>query len=313
MHPYPRLTTAMQSVLTTRKKGYFWTTESRLAYIFLLPATVFLLLFMIYPIANVVLMSFYRTNRIAQFVRFIGFKNYADLLVQKEFLEVILRSIYWTVIAVLTKASFGMIIALLLNVKYTGRKVARALIIIPWATSVPVSALLWSWVYHPELGLLNHTLKATGLWSNPPIWLGEFPWAFVATIWVDIWIGIPFFALVLLAGMQSIPEELYDAASADGANPWQRFIYVTLPGIRSIVLVATLLSCLWTFNDFNVIYILTRGGPAQSTQILITYTYENTFAWLKWSYGAVMAVITLVILSLVSLVYARMYFGDEAY
>jgi len=303
----------MQSVLTTRKKGYFWTTESRLAYIFLLPATVFLLLFMIYPIANVVLMSFYRTNRIAQFVRFIGFKNYADLLVQKEFLEVILRSIYWTVIAVLTKASFGMIIALLLNVKYTGRKVARALIIIPWATSVPVSALLWSWVYHPELGLLNHTLKATGLWSNPPIWLGEFPWAFVATIWVDIWIGIPFFALVLLAGMQSIPEELYDAASADGANPWQRFIYVTLPGIRSIVLVATLLSCLWTFNDFNVIYILTRGGPAQSTQILITYTYENTFAWLKWSYGAVMAVITLVILSLVSLVYARMYFGDEAY
>ena len=298
-------------MVTIRKKGHFWTTESRLAYTFLVPATIFLLAFMIYPIFNVIVMSFFKTNRISQFVEFVGLGNYTALFRKEEFLEIVFRSVYWTVIAVATKAALGMIIALLLNVKYTGRKVARALIIIPWASSIPVSTLLWKWVYHPEFGLLNHTLKATGLWRDPPIWLGESLSAFMATIWVDIWIGIPFMALVFLAGMQSIPEELYEAADADGANPWQRFVSVTLPGIRNILLIATLLSSLWTFNDFNVIYILTKGGPAQSTQILVTYTYQNTFEWLKWSNGAVMAVVTLVILSLLSWGYARIYFKDE--
>lgn len=301
----------MQDTVVTRRKGYFWTTESRLAYLFILPATIFLLAFMIYPVLNVILMSFFKTNKLAQFMKFVGLRNYQELLRKKEFLEVILRSVYWTVLAVAMKTGFGMIIALLLNVKYTGRKIARTLIIIPWATSVPISALLWLWVYHPEFGLLNYTLKATGLLRNPPVWLGNPLSAFMATIWVDIWIGIPFMALVFLAGMQSIPEELYEAANADGVNAWQRFVYVTLPGIRNVLLIATLLSSLWTFNDFNVIYILTKGGPAQSTQILITYTYENTFAWLKWSYGAVMAVITLVILSIVSWIYAKIYFKEE--
>jgi multiple sugar transport system permease protein len=294
-----------------RKKGYLWTSKSRLAYLFILPATVFLLIFMIYPTANVIIMSFYKTDKMRRMLSFIGFRNYVELLREKEFLEIIFRSVYWTFIAVAAKTIFGMIMALLLNIEYTGRKIARTLLIIPWASSVPISALLWLWVYNPEFGLLTSTLKSTGLWRNPPIWLGDIKWAFIATIWVDIWIGIPFMALVFLAGMQSIPNELYEAADIDGANLWQRFFYVTFPGIRNVFLIATLLSCLWTFNDFNVIYILTKGGPVGLTHILITYTYENTFAWLKWNYGAVMAVVTLVILSLVSLIYGRIYFREE--
>lgn len=294
-----------------RKKGYLWTSKSRLAYLFILPATVFLLIFMIYPTANVIIMSFYKTDKMMRMLNFIGFRNYVELLKEKEFLEIIFRSVYWTFIAVAAKTIFGMIMALLLNIEYTGRKIARTLLIIPWASSVPISALLWLWVYNHEFGLLTSTLKSTGLWSNPPIWLGDIKWAFRATIWVDIWIGIPFMALVFLAGMQSIPNELYEAADIDGVNLWQRFFYVTFPGIRNVFLIATLLSCLWTFNDFNVIYILTKGGPVGLTHILITYTYENTFAWLKWNYGAVMAVVTLVILSLVSLIYGRIYFREE--
>jgi len=294
-----------------RKKGYLWTYKSRLAYLFILPATVFLLIFMIYPTANVIIMSFYKTDKMMRMLNFIGFRNYVELLKEKEFLEIIFRSVYWTFIAVAAKTIFGMIMALLLNIEYTGRKIARTLLIIPWASSVPISALLWLWVYNHEFGLLTSTLKSTGLWSNPPIWLGDIKWAFRATIWVDIWIGIPFMALVFLAGMQSIPNELYEAADIDGVNLWQRFFYVTFPGIRNVFLIATLLSCLWTFNDFNVIYILTKGGPVGLTHILITYTYENTFAWLKWNYGAVMAVVTLVILSLVSLIYGRIYFREE--
>lgn len=295
------------------KKRYFWTTESKLAYLFLLPATVFLLAFMIYPIINVIIMSLYKTSKIGNMVNFVGFNNFRSLFLQEEFWEVMFRSIYWTALAVVVKTGFGMMIALLLNVKYTGRKIARTLIIIPWASSVPISSLLWAWVYHPEFGLLNHTLKVSGLWKNPPIWLGTTTSAFFSVIWVDIWIGIPFFSLIFLAGMQAISQDLYEAAVVDGANDFQKFIYITLPGLRDVLLIGTLLSILWTFNDFNTIYILTEGGPANSTHILITYIYQRTFQWWKWSEGAVMAVITFVILSIIAWIYARIYFRREIY
>jgi multiple sugar transport system permease protein len=164
------------------------------------------------------------------------------------------------------------------------------------------------WVYHAEFGLLNYTLKAIGISNSPPIWLGEPITAFLSVIWVDIWIGIPFMTLVFLAGMQSISKDLYEAAAVDGVNAFQKFFYITLPGIRDVLLIATLLSVLWTFNDFVVIYMMTKGGPAGATHILITYIYNNTFQWQKWNYGAAMAVITFVILSFFAWIYAKLYF-----
>ena len=298
----------MGDVLTAKRKGHFWTTDSKYAYLFLLPATVFLLLFMIYPILNVIIMSMYHTDKLGRFVNFNGFQNFAKLFHQEDFLEVLLRSVYWTGLAVAVKTIFGLVLALLLNVEYRGRKILRALIIIPWASAVPISALLWVWVYHNEFGLLNYTLKATGLWSNPPVWLGTPISAFFSVIWVDIWIGIPFMTLVFLAGMQAIPQDLYEAAEVDGAGALQKFLYITIPGIRDVLLIATLLSTLWTFNDFNTIYIMTKGGPAGGTQILITYIYQNTFEWWKWNNGAVMAVITFIVLSIIAWIYARFYF-----
>ena len=263
---------------------------------------------MIYPILNVIIMSMYHTDKLGRFVNFNGFQNFVKLFHQEDFLEVLLRSVYWTGLAVAVKTIFGLVLALLLNVEYRGRKILRALIIIPWASAVPISALLWVWVYHHEFGLLNYTLKATGLWSNPPVWLGTPISAFFSVIWVDIWIGIPFMTLVFLAGMQAIPQDLYEAAEVDGAGAVQKFLYITIPGIRDVLLIATLLSTLWTFNDFNTIYIMTKGGPAGGTQILITYIYQNTFEWWKWNYGAVMAVITFIILSIIAWIYARFYF-----
>jgi ABC-type sugar transport system permease subunit len=158
---------------------------------------------------------------------------------------------------------------------------------------------------------LNATLKATGIWPSPPTWLGHPLSAFISCIWVDIWIGIPFMALVFLAGMQAISEDLYESAYLDGVNWFQKFFYITLPGIRHLVLIATLLSCLWTFNDFNTIYILTRGGPAGSTDILITSLYRNAFEYQKFSPASAMAVVTFFILTILSIVYARIYFRQE--
>lgn len=287
------------------------TRESRLAYLLLFPAVACVLGFMIYPLVSVGLMSVFRTNRLGWLQDFVGLANYFSVMEDKEFWQVTGRSILWTVLAVLVKTFLGLVIALLLNVKYQGRKMARMLFIAPWASSVPISVLLWSWVYNPQFGLLNHTLKITGITDNPPVWLGYPISGFIAAIWVDIWIGIPFMALVFLAGMQAIPEDLYESADLDGVNGFQKFRYITLPGIKRILQISTLLSALWTFNDFNCIYILTGGGPVNMTDILITSIYKNAFVYARFDRAAVMAIITFIILTILSAVYARHYFREE--
>ncbi len=299
------------SAKTFSLKHKLWNPEARLAYILLLPAVLILIAFMFYPIIYIFLMALFKTDKLGRLKEFAGLANFIEVLSTKEFWQVAGRSIIWTAIGVITKTIIGMIIALLLNVEYKGKKISRMLFIIPWASAVPISAMLWQWVYHPEFGLLNHTLKITGICSHPPVWLGLPIPAFTACMWVDIWIGIPFMALVFLAGMQSISEDLYESAYIDGVNWYQKYFYITLPGIRNIIIIATLLSSLWTFNDFNVVYILTRGGPAGSTDILITAVYKSGFEWLKFSRASVMALITFFILSIISILYAAIYFRQE--
>lgn len=295
-----------QTVLAKKRNNE----EVRLAWFLLAPAVLLLVLFMVYPIFYVFTMSFFKTDKLSNLREFVGLKNYIFMLSSPDTWIVILRTILWTLSAVVVKTIFGLVIALLLNVPFRGRKPARLLFIVPWASSVPISVMLWRWVFHHEFGLLNHTLRLIG-WSDPPVWLGEKFTALLSTLWVDISLGIPFMALVFLAGMQAIPSSLYEAADVDGATGVQKFTHITIPGIRDILLIATLLSSLWTFNDFNTIYILTNGGPAGSTEILITYIYNNSFAWLKWHNAAVLSVITFIILSVVSIFYAKFYFAKE--
>jgi len=290
------------------QKGKFWKTESGLAFFFLLPACVFLLLFMFYPIVYVILMSFFKVNKLGDLVSFSGLANFRFMFDRPEFWQIIVRSCVWTALAVAVKTGIGLVIALLLNVDFRGRKVARSLVIIPWASSVPISAMIWQWTYNNDFGLLNHTLRTLRIFGEPPIWLAEPRPAFFANLWVDIWCGIPFMALVFLAGLQAIPQELYEAAEVDGATPLAKFRFVTLPLLSNVLTVATLLSILWTFNDFNVIYVLTGGGPGTSTDILITYIYKYAFQYLRFGPAAAMAVITFVILLTVSILYARSYF-----
>ena len=285
--------------------------ETRMAYALLAPAALFIAIFMIYPVIYVVLMSLFRTNKLGILQNFVWFENFIKQFQKKVFWVVTGRSLLWTVLAVLAKTVLGMVIALCLNTEFRGRKFARLLFIIPWASSVPISSMLWKWVYDHEFGLLNHTLMRLGIMSNPPVWTGDPFWSFFACLWVDIWIGVPFMALVFLAGMQSVSKDLYESAEVDGVGAWGKFFYITVPSIKQIIFIATLLSSLWTFNDFNTIYILTKGGPAGATDILITSIYTNGFEWLRFSDAAVMAVVTFLILMVVSIVYARVYFRGE--
>lgn len=287
-----------------------WNQETRLAYVLLAPALLFLVVFMFVPILNVFQMSLFKTDKIGRLGDFVWFENYVAQIRDADFRRIVLRSAFWTLTGVVAKTVLGMITALLLNVPYRGRRVVRMLFILPWASSVPISVMVWTWVLNHEFGLLNHTLRLLGI-ANPPIWLGKPISSFISTMWVDIWIGIPFMALVFLAGMQSIPEDLYESGYIDGVNARQKFTYITLPGIKHLVIIASLLSALWTFNDFNTIYIMTRGGPAGATDILITGVYKSAFVWLKWSQASVMAVATFLILTIVAVFYARMYFKEE--
>jgi multiple sugar transport system permease protein len=281
--------------------------ERKLAYMFMLPATIYVAAFMVYPMIYVVLMSLFVTDKIGRLQEFTFLQNYIDTMSNKEFWEVTIRSGVWTAIGVGTKTVLGICIALLLNVRYAGRRIVRTLFILPWATSVPFSALLWKWTLDTEFGFLNHSLRLAGI-QKPPIWLGKPIPSFISTMWVDIWLGVPFMALVFLAGMQSVSQDMYDAAAIDGCSYMQKHTYITLPSISHIIVVATLLSALWTFNDFNVIYIMTRGGPAGSTDILITGVYKSAFEWLRFNRASVMAVFTFFILSLLAIFYARLYF-----
>ena len=282
-----------------------------MAYALLAPAALFIAIFMIYPVIYVVLMSLFRTNKLGILQNFVWFENFIKQFQKKVFWVVTGRSLLWTVLAVLAKTVLSMVIALCLNTEFKGRKFARLLFIIPWASSVPISSMLWKWVYDHEFGLLNHTLMRLGIMSNPPVWTGDPFWSFFACLWVDVWIGVPFMALVFLAGMQSVSRDLYESAEVDGVGAWGKFFYITVPSIKQIIFIATLLSSLWTFNDFNTIYILTKGGPAGATDILITSIYTNGFEWLRFSDAAVMAVVTFIVLMVVSIVYARVYFRGE--
>ncbi len=281
------------------------------AYALLTPAALFLAIFMFYPIGYVIIMAFFKTNKLGMLQEWAGLQNFAKMFAQSTFWSVALRSFIWTFLAVVVKTMLGIVIALCLNVQFRGRKFARMLFIIPWASSVPISAMLWKWVLNHEFGLLNHTIKMLGISSSPPVWLGTPIYSFISNLWVDIWIGFPFMALVFLAGMQSISQDLYDSAYVDGVNGIQKFFYITLPSIKQIVFIATLLSSLWTFNDFNTIYIMTKGGPAGKTDILITSIYKHGFEWLKFSDAAVMAVFTFILLTTFSLLYAKVYFRGE--
>lgn len=294
--------------MTVKRK--FWNPEARLAYIMMLPAVLFIAFFMLYPVIHIFMMATHHTSRIGHIQEFAGLANFIEVFQEERFWNTLRQTAIWTITGVVAKTIFGMVIALLLNVRFRGRKAARMLFILPWASAVPISAILWRWVLNHEFGLMNHTLRMLGVMS-PPVWLGRPLSAFISNMWVDIWIGIPFMALVFLAGMQSISADLYESASIDGAGAMRKFTSITLPGIRHIIIIATLLSALWTFNDFNVVWIMTKGGPAGTTDILITGLYKSAFEWLRFSRAGVLAVVTFFILMALAVSYARLYFKGE--
>ncbi|MFC8271258.1 carbohydrate ABC transporter permease [Streptomyces sp. NPDC057271] len=244
-------------------------------------------------------------NQIPATYEFVGLDNYVDALTGTQFLGTLGWTLVWTVACVSVTFVLGLALANILNRRIAGRSVYRMLLILPWAVPGFVSVFAWRFLYNQDNGLLNQILGGAGIDAVP--WLNDPTWAKFSVIAVNVWLGIPFMMVALLGGLQSIPGELYEAAEMDGANAWQRFRNITLPGLRSVSTTVILLSTIWTFNMFPVIFLLTRGGPGEATQILVTQAYKFSFeiSPRDFAQSSTWGVLILVLLMVFAAIYRR--------
>lgn len=265
-----------------------------------------------YPVASALLISF-QDKVIGQPGRFVGLENYRELIFEDErFHQVTRNSVIFTVVSVAAKLVIGMGMALVLNQPLPMRGFFRGWLLLPWVTPIFVCALTARWMFDGSAGVLNYLLQGLGLIDMPIAWLGMGSTAMAAVIVTNIWRGFPFFGVTLLAAMQSIPGELYEAAEIDGANAQQRFLHITLPSLRTVLVIVTLLSMIWTFNDFTIVWMLTGGGPSFATHIFATYAYHVGFTGSRLGYAvAISVVITPVLVGLILLLSPLIMRGEQ--
>lgn len=286
------------------------------AYAFLGPVLIVMAIIVLYPLALSIWSSFTNLSTSNQANRFregtevfIGLQNYTNVLTSEEFRGRLGWTTIWTVVNVFFHYTLGLGLALLLNQKFRGRTAYRLVLMLPWAVPAFISAVSWRYIFNGEYGVLNQLLEGIGI--QGPNWLSDTFWAYVAPIVVNVWLGVPFMMVALLGGMQSIPNDLYEAARVDGATRRQTFWNVTLPQLRSVSVAVTLLGIIWTFNLFVVIFLLTGGGPAGRTDILVTESF-NLFQAGQYGVAATYSVVILSLLLLFALAYQRVFRVEEA-
>lgn len=226
---------------------------------------------------------------------FVGFAQYLRLFGEPDLYEYLLRTLIWTGINVVFHVVIGVGLALALNQKFTGRAFYRGLLILPWALPQYIAALSWRGMFNFEYGQINLLLGSIGM--DPVPWLSTEVGAFAAALITNIWLGFPFMMVVALGGLQSIPKEMYEAADIDGAGSWWRLRHITIPLLRPVMMPAIVLGTIWTFNNLNVIWLVTNHGePADSSHILVTYVYKAAFVYYRYGYAAAFGVLIFLIL-----------------
>ena len=280
-------------------------------YLLVAPALLTVLTVVFIPVVNAVSMSFqsYDLRRPSR-IGFIGLGNYAEVLSDPLFWQSVWKTVVWVGVGVGFQFFFGFILALLLNRRFFGRGIVRSISLIPWVTPGVLIGLMWRWIYDGSYGVLNDILLRLGIIRDYVPFLARGDTAFPAVILTIIWQGIPFFALMILAGLQGIPEELYDAADVDGANGMQKLFRITIPSLRNVIFVTTLLRIIWVSNSVDVIFNLTEGGPAYATQTLSVYVFNKGNA-LNLGYAATMSILLALMLSSVAVVYLRRIFRNQ--
>ena len=251
--------------------------DARLGYLFALPLLAVLLGLLAYPIFTAALVSLQDKSLGSEGV-FIGLANYVEILTQDKVVPILFfNTVIYAVASVAIKLVIGLVMAFVLNEAIPARTIFRAWMLIPWIAPVLVTALTWRWMFNQTGGVINYMIYALGLSQMPPAWLATNDTARFALIVANVWRGFPFFGITLLAGLQTIPQELYEAAEMDGATVWHRIRHVALPQLEPILLTIVILSTIWTFNDFTLVWVMTEGGPGYGTHLFVTYAYQMAF------------------------------------
>ncbi len=281
--------------------------ESSLGIILMLPGALLLMVFMAYPFFLGIWLSL-TDSRIGQMGDFIGLRNFKDLLTDTIFHQTARNTLIYAMVTVPFKAALGLGLALVLNNRMRFNNPVRAAVMMPWIVPTALSTLGWFMIFDPVFSPISWLLRHFGMISKNINFLGDPNLAISSVCLVNIWRGTPFFGVTILAGLQAVPNELHEAAAIDGAGMWHRFLHVTVPHIKGVVLIAALLSIIWTFADFQLIYVLTKGGPANQTHIFGTYAYQIGLSATEIGMGAAIALYMFPILTVFAvllLVYLR--------
>ncbi len=277
----------------TTEKAMQW-----MPYFFILPALFFIGVFLLYPVGNMFYYSFQNYNMALPFLNgFAGLDNFLKIFAKDRiFYSSLLVSAQWVFVEVFWQLVLGLIVALLLNRSFKLRGLFRALTFSPWAISGVLTSMMWSLMYNQNMGIINDLLIRLGLIRHPVGWLGNMNTVFNSVIVAELWRGIPFFAILLLAALQTIPEEQYEACWVDGGGWWKQFCYITLPYLKNTIVLSTLLRAVWEFNQVDLIYTLTGGGPARLTTTLSMYIVDQAINANNFGYGSALSVVAFVIL-----------------
>ena len=285
--------------------------ENRFAYIVNAPMIIYLACFLAFPMIWGLYMSF--TNKtIGNPASFVGLKNYIRLLGDPEYRRSILNTVFFTAISIAVKTVLGMLMALSLNQKFKGRNVARALLMIPWTLPNIVVVYNWRWIFNSTGGIANHILKSLHITNSDIIWFGSAGLAMTTIIGANVWRGTPFFGVSILAKLQTIPKDYYEAAEIDGAGLWKKFRYITLPEVKDVTILSALMSTIWTINEFETVWLLTGGGPNGTTEVMNVYSYKTAMRSMMLGRGIAVAVLAMPILMiLISILTRRMLPENE--
>lgn len=266
-------------------------------FLYLSPAIFLIGLVMLVPLIIGISYSFQSIELLNPFnTGWVGLENYAALWSDRKFFIALGNTFWWTFWSISFQFFLGLGLALLLNTQFFGKKIFQALVFLPWAVPTFLSALTWAWLFNPVIGPLPHWMASLGILSEPYNIMGDPDLALWGPIVANIWFGIPFFAITLLAALQSIPGELYEAAEIDGASVWQTFTKITLPFLAPMITITIMLRTIWIANFADLIYVMTGGGPANSTQIVSSYIFTTAFRKLDFGYASAVAVALLGIL-----------------
>ncbi len=257
----------------------------------------------VYPLISAIYLGLFSIYTPTMEGEWVGFDNYRRLLASGEFWRSLLNNVIWTAGTLSLQLIFGILVALMLHRNLVFRPLARSLVLFPYFLSTVVAVLVWRWLFNDLYGVLNHLLMWAGIVDMPVDWLGTMPNAMISLILVGAWKYFPFVVIAVLARLQSIPDELYEAASIDGAGAWGRFADVTLPQLRDVLIVVVLLRTIWDFKEFDLIYLLTGGGPIIGTQTLPLMVYKEAFALNQMGGASAVAVLMMLVMLLFMILY----------